>query len=131
MKNLKIINTAILTLLFMLINACASSDAQIAVKNTLSPGVAEVVAVINGIESAGINKTVELNIVRVLGYGPSSSPIAAGSKLNAIATLGNVKESLDKADAAIPFTIQLKLNQGGVNPKDSIKWEIISISKNK
>ncbi|MFA7419196.1 MAG: hypothetical protein WCZ90_05865 [Melioribacteraceae bacterium] len=130
MKNFKIINSAILTLLFMLINACASSDAQIAVKNKLSPGVAEVVAKINEIESAGINKTVELNIIRVLGYGPSSSPIASGSKLNAIATLGNVKENLDKADATVPFTIELKLYQGGVNSKDSFKWEIISISKN-
>lgn len=130
MKNLKIIQTAILTLLFILINACASSDAQIAVKNKLSPGVADVVAVINGIESAGNNKIVELNIERVLGYGPSSSPISAGSKLKAIATLNNVKESLGKAGAAIPFSIELKLYQSGVNPKDSIKWEIISISNN-
>lgn len=130
MKNLKIIYTAILTLLFMLINACAYSDAQIAVKNKLSPGVAEVVAVINEIESVGINKIVELNIVKVLGYGQSSSPIATGSKLNAIATLGKVKESLVKADATVHFTIELKLYQGGVNSKDAIKWEIISVSKN-
>lgn len=130
MRNSKIINSTIITLLFILINACSSSEAQIPVRNKLSPGVAEVVALVKGIESTGINKIVEINIVRVLGYGPSSSPIAAGSTINAIATLDNVKESLGKAEATIPFTIELKRYQSGVNSKDSFKWEIISISKN-
>ncbi|HOI29008.1 MAG TPA: hypothetical protein PLZ15_04540 [Melioribacteraceae bacterium] len=113
-----------------LLQSCTSNQSQFVTREKFPPGTAHIVGLIGTIETAGSNFLVELTVTQILGYGAASSPIPQNSNFTALATLDAVKTFLSKTNKGESYTIELKLFQGGVDTKDSHKWEIIYISKN-
>ncbi len=120
--------TPFLLLLFIL--GCSSNKSQVAVKEKFSPGTAVIIASFNNIKPDGMNIIVELTASKIIGYGAASSPISSNSKLSALAIIDGVKDSLTKYKNDDSIVVELKLLQSGVNKQNSVKWEILSITKN-
>lgn len=131
---MKIVDPFRIVFLILLLSynlSCTSDKSQNSIKENYSPGTAHAVALIDSTETSGSNVLVELTVTRILGYGPASSPIPVDTKLTVLAKLDVVKTFLSKTIKGESYTIELKLLQGGVDTRDSHKWEIIYISNNK
>jgi hypothetical protein len=131
MKNLRTIYFFPLLILLLITQNCTSEYSQSGAKEIFSPGTAKIIGVINSIEPSGENLLVNITVTKIIGYGAASSPIPTNSNLLAIAINGEVKTKASKSVNTDSLVIELKLFQGGVAIKDSAKWEMIHISKNK
>jgi hypothetical protein len=116
--------------LIVQIQSCTSDKSQSLIKENYSPGTANVFALIDLTENSGSNVLVNMTVTKILGYGAGSSPIPDNTKLTALAKIDGVKTFLSKTNKGELYSVELKLLQGGVNTTASLKWEIISISKN-
>lgn len=117
-------------LLFILIIGCSANIAQKQVIDKMAPGTVDVLATFSRVTDEGNHTIVELKIDKINSYGPASSPVAVNSTVTALVLLSDMKDSFRTMPIDTSVNVILKLNQDGVNVKDSYKWEIIRIIKN-